>query len=165
MALRPNIPLHTVDHEPTVILSGDDAWLPRGNDELGALSPAERAEHPVARYLSGETRFDLALIAEYIDETKQPLSFVLRPLSYRQQLTIRGHGETSRHQLARSYALSVGIKRIDHAPKELRSLNLEMLTEEDLQALADYIGIEHMAYLGSCVILANQDVTVAEGKP
>jgi hypothetical protein len=82
MALRP--PQHRADVLGHYIHPADDAWdVERINADTAAADAATRAEHPVARYWAGKTRFDLAAegVRNWIRPGALPTIFVFRRLS------------------------------------------------------------------------------------
>jgi hypothetical protein len=88
-------PQHRSDATPEVVLEDDDAWdRPRIEDEREAMRKAKQdpERHPVAVYLSGETRYDLGAAirkpdgtegraADYLDLAKA-WRFVLKRIDY-----------------------------------------------------------------------------------
>lgn len=91
MALRP--PQHRVDAPIVYIHPNDDAWdLDRVRAEQETMD--KPAEHPVAKYMGGFTRYDLnakgmvgeneVCPADYIDEAKEPVKWHLKRLNAQQ---------------------------------------------------------------------------------
>lgn len=76
-------PQHRVDAKPIFVHPDDDAWdedkIKAECDAMEAKQVGSSVDHPVARYRSGETRYDLTEALPYLD-TEKAWQFELRPL-------------------------------------------------------------------------------------
>jgi hypothetical protein len=154
MGLRP--PQHRADAPGRYIHGTDDAW---DNERLerdkadGKLTD----QHPVVRYLSGRTRYDLEAegVREYLRPGVKPVVFVLRRLSHQEYidcLDIEGtHARLSK-------AAMLGVLRVEGAMacSKLGREELEQLHEANRNIPVD---------LGLAVMNYGRPPDAAEGKP
>ena len=128
------------------------------------------ADHPVARYHSGESRYDKRTIEPWLKPTERPAMITLRRLTWAE---FRAWGHL-RHDLgntaeADAYAIRHGMLRasdLDGLPWALeRQHDAPPLTDAQLEQLRDRIGDGLMRLLAGAVYLVSRAPTPLEGKP
>jgi hypothetical protein len=144
--------------------------------ELAALEATEpcpwpsRADHPVARYHSGESRYDKKTIEPWLQPTSRPAMIILRRLSwaeYRAFWHIRS--DLDNVPEANAYAIRHGVVRavdLDGlAWAAERRDDSPPLTDTQLEQLRDRLGDGLIGLLAGAVYLVSRAPTPAEGKP
>ena len=119
-------PQHRVDAKPVFVSEGDDAWdQAKIKAEIEALEAKKKGlgqTHPVARYLAGETRFDIIDALPYLD-TSKAYQFILRPLTPEERAEVEDmrdrKGEHSAFLRAARYCLT----KIEGPPDAPESLD------------------------------------------
>ena len=163
-------PISRLTHEITIILPQAPAWDGERIDaEIAEIEAGEssrwrsRDEHPVWRYWTGESRYDLATAREWLRDGETPTVFRCRWLSrhawvqLRQLEEARGFGAAAAW-LAVDLGLvsATGLPGFDtwEPPKR----------ESAAEALAEILGREIIESLGMAIIRANKDLTEPEKK-
>ncbi|MEM6988919.1 MAG: hypothetical protein AAF721_00435 [Myxococcota bacterium] len=160
---------------PSKYIAPDDpAWDSVWVDELTELQEAGSggaATHAMARYYSGETRFDLNAAgdddrtpASYLREGESPVLFSLRRLRMTELTKCRSLDGDAGAELA--FRLScVGI---DNGPSGM-SFNPpkpgRLMSDATLQEVADYLGAERIYAAGHAALKASRAPLYAEKKP
>lgn len=149
MALRP--PQHRADAPGRYIHGSDDAW------------DAERLEreklsdqHPLARYLSGATRYDLDAegVRAYLRDGAQPVVFVLRRLTHQEYIDCLDIDRTHARMVK---AALLGVVRVEGA------LVCDKFGKQELEQLHE-INRDIPIDLGLAVMRYGRPMDAAEGK-
>jgi hypothetical protein len=152
----------------------------RAEVEAGVvLTEAERADvlarHPVARFLRGESRFDLAApdqgprgpvasVREYLKPDAQPTEFVLRRIGHARRLEIDLERDTGR-RFVRLVRAGVAAIRCGGAVLWEAKERGDSLPDEWLDALVDADGFSgQLIYLAGACKAYSAPLTDAEGK-
>ena len=161
-----------ITHKPVYISSSDDAWdHGRIEKEQGAILAGEETpwpeldDHPIMRYRTGDSRFDLATVSEYLIPGKSPVRFHIRRLSIKEwdsAQALLGFGEGNGP--ARLLAIQQGLESVDGLPEWQAHRKRHGWDVEDVEALRDLIGdIEYQA-LGYAVLFASRPLDPREKK-
>jgi hypothetical protein len=103
-------------------------------------------QHPIERYYSGETRYDLQAVETLFGEpvtansyfTKdQPERFTLRRLDWDQWHRVMGLIDAGAFSQAQLLATRYGVSGVENSPLKLTGAQAGMLTHEDMQRLFD----------------------------
>lgn len=177
--MRP--PQHSVDAEIEFILETDPAWdRERANDELQDMGDDEDTEHPLIKYYVGDSRFDLdaegirpesgpdgqvvlvpGKARDYLKPDVQPRVFRLRRLRAAQVSRCMDVGGRTGQQLACQQALS----SIDPPIAGLKlKARKRPLVDDELQQLADAVGMDAVWEIGKAAIEASKAPTEQEKK-
>lgn len=143
------------------VLDADTAWdkdtihaeIKKLNDEEG---PKDR--HPYLSYMSGETRFDLSQLLQYLDDSKKPLVFRIRKLHRSQFYWLRDFQEKHGDNLGFLEALKMGVESVKGISLDVDALKDGQLSDRDLDVLEKRIGKSLMLEVGAAVIIANDDL-------
>ena len=157
-------PTHPIDCTPILVLESDTAWQAESR-----AAADDDPDHPLARYWSGATRYDLATVADHLDEgTGKAVRFRLRRVSRAEWTQLKEMQRLAPHH-ARIEAIKLGLVRIEGGPWD--ELDLEgprtkdgRLTDADLDALDRHYR-PYFGEIGAAVLLANADLRADEGKP
>ena len=96
---RISIPQYPVDGEAIYVPHGDGAWdIERIEREAKELEKKD-AKHPYQDYRSGESRFRLDRVQEYLDEEKDPEKWILNVEGFPPR--VRREAEALMHSAAR----------------------------------------------------------------
>lgn len=172
-------PGHSVDSDPVYILITDPAWDRDRIDEETEKNKEE--EHPVLRYLLGESRFDLTAkymyqgnlvsAAEYLKAPPEA-KFKLRRLSVPQMSEIADLISTAQTvnpespPLATTWTrcLKYGVVDIEGSIKCVTRRGV--LADSTLMEIYDTLGgLPSVTSVGNAIWLLSQPLTGAEGKP
>jgi hypothetical protein len=172
-------PTHRVDHEPIYILPFDLAWDkdrieaderavkanalgPVTADPLAVCHWQKWSDHPVKKYATGDSRFDIATIEPWLKRDVEPTKFRLRRLDgaqYRavQHLMSVGLRVDALH-LALRYGLRsvVGLPGVEWPDRE-REPPAD-LTDHQLGMLTKVIGENWASVVGEAVWSASQTI-------
>jgi hypothetical protein len=159
-------PIHRLDAPMVFVFPDDGAWDDeRFRQETADMSPEDKAAHPVTRYVTCQTRFDIEPVAQYLRMEEQPARFYLRRLTLQQwararDLALRGEGT-----LAAFYCLQHGLLRVDGVPG-LQHLDSSSrpFSEQDTAKIAEVISFPRAIKVGEAIMAANGEITEAEGK-
>lgn len=173
-------PAHRADAPIVFVHPADEAWdHVRVYDEQKKMSSGglDPKSHPVARYMSGETRYDIEAPGAVGCDQKTPSEYlngtetrwVLKRLSWEDYVRIRPRWDrdiAAGVDPLESYSecCRVGIVSVtgDDAP-ELEGCGLK-LTWNDMQKIHE-ISISHIHYIGQAVFVASLPLTEQESKP
>lgn len=170
-------PIQRVDHTPVLVLPNDSAWdherIEREQDaiEKSRKDPAKRAacqwpsleDHPIYRYNSGDSRFDLSTVQSYLKPEEDQVRFTLRRLPRRphwrqvEHLNSQGRGVD-----ARDYAVQHGLVEVYGLDFPLTPN--EPLDEADMDRLRSLVGDDGLAIIGYAVINVSRELTAPEKK-
>lgn len=143
-----------------------------------ALTDAEveaaRNRHPVARYIRGESRFDLAApdqgprgpvgsVAEYLRPGAEPTEFVLRRFGHIRRMEIELE-RSLEHRFARLVRAGVAAIRCGATVHWQASGPDDQLPDEWMDAIADMPGEHPMIVLAGACKRYSDPLTDAEGK-
>lgn len=174
MALKP--PRHSVDAPVVFIQDDDPAWdidrIEREKDEMRQAGE-DPERHPVDVYFSGENRFDLhapqrvlgadRCPADYLDESKAPIRFKIKRLSFDQFYEIQGLVSREDPQ-AWPRACQYGLQAIEPCPSFIPFKRIGgQVSSKTMQALFDSDPASVPA-IGLASFLASMPLTEAEGK-
>jgi hypothetical protein len=172
-------PIHRVDHTPCLILPEDSAWdaerIKREQDEIEAarLDPAKSAscqwpqleDHPIQRYISGASRFDLRTVEQYLKPDSDPVRFTLRRLDddgpWQQVLHMQEQG---RNVAARRFAMRNGLVEVSGLDIPLRIDPEHPLDAAMVNQLRGRITDHGISTIGAAVINVSREVFDAEKK-
>lgn len=153
MALR-LVPTHSLDAPIVVVMRDDDAWdVDRIDAEKAEMKNPQ--DHPVERYLLGQTRYDVREVTSYFREGVQPTRFHMRRLALQEWQhveNVRANNEGVAYALALAYALT-GIDmpigedpvRLEGPKSKTRRLSQEDLETLDARGFRPYLPILSMA--------------------
>jgi len=173
---------HRINHIPVYVPAADDAWDQERIDREkgwidgtvdipeGQVVPWEDLEdHPIERYHSGNSRFDLSTVSDYLDLSKQPLKFVLRKLPLKQWdemhgLQERGGYGTYGGAQGRLYAVKHGLDAIEGI-EEWKDKRPPMgWSDSQIESLRDMIGETQYVVLGYAIMQASRPLDPLEKK-
>jgi len=164
-------PIHRVDAEPRYIQTDDPAFksgYERGAKEWQEIRDKEGADkaaaHPVAQYVSGRSRFDVATIRDYLDG--EPVQWVLKILPLTVYAGLLDLQSRSGENTAHLQALKMGLKRIE-GPSKLADLDTrgrDALTDAELERIAAHYEPDVLFEVGRAVLRANEHMRGNEGK-
>lgn len=174
---------HRLTHKPVYIPSEDDAWdVERIDREMGWINetiPVPEGEvcpwqdwedHPVSRFRSGQSRYDLATVQEYLDMTKNPLRFNLNRLSLRQWDDCQalaeqgGGGVVYASAKSRFFAIKHAVQSIEGLADWNFKPGKDGLTDTAIESLRDLIGEHQYIMLGFAAIAASRPLDPLEKK-
>jgi hypothetical protein len=153
-------PVHRVDHPPILIASVDLAW---DNDKIDADHKAIQAgtaewptlaDHPVARYATGVSRYDAATIKPWLRPGEEPARFALRRLNMAEHNEVQRLLSTDQWPRARSYALKHGLADITGVPG-LEGMS-HPLTEAQIEKMRGTVGDAVMLEVSQAIILVSR---------
>jgi hypothetical protein len=146
MALRP--PQHRADALGRFIHPSDDAW------DVERINSEHSDAHPVARYLTGKTRFDLQAegVRDYLRTGARPTVFVFRRLTLAEYTRILDTGAV--------HAMWTECARVGLVEVEVDGESHKM-TVDDLYAI--HPSLPHQ--VGLAIWQYNLPLNEAEGKP
>jgi len=144
-------PQHRADTPGTYIPRGDSAFdRDRYDREIAQLEEAgePRSSHPIERYYSGATRYDLQATeilfgqkvspADYYNfRDDQPEKWILRRLSWDQWHRVMALVESGNLSEAQLLACRYGISEVQNSPIKLEGAQAGMLTHADMQRIHD----------------------------
>ena len=169
---------HRFDHTPVVILPADSAWdherIKREQDLIekavadGDTSTVEWPsveDHPVYKYNTGESRFDLTKVQAYLQPTESPARFTLRRLGLDEWMRVQHLQETGRMVDARLFALRHGLVEVDG----LDGVKIGLASDEPLDMatvgrLRRRIGDQGINTIGAAAINVSRELLDAEKK-
>lgn len=160
MALKP--PQHAADADAVVVLREDDAWdFDRIADEKKQLE--DPSAHPVERYWSGETRYDIDTggVRGYLKDASKPWLFTLRRLDSKRMRSL-GSMMTTDQQGAFREMCRYALKSTENVPHTFKGAANGRLTEDDLQWLYDAGDLD--VSIGVAAWWHSQPLTDAEKK-
>lgn len=172
-------PIHRADHQPIFISVLDPAWdhdrIGREEQILTGVTKSPKgaeplpwssiADYPMTRYWSGESRGDLATVAEYIRPDVAPTKFVLRRLDLTRWIENKQLRERGLMVAARFHAVRHGLIAIDDGPP---GADLEFgpggsgLTDASLQCVRALLGEEGFKMLGLFAINVSMEPSPLE---
>lgn len=171
---RKLIPQHAPDAAIIYVPEDDDAWdTARLESERARMAAAGESPdlHPVTRYQSGQTRFDIdapgqvlgqvVTPRQYLDESRRPWRFRLRRLGPQEYDDVQALIEKGDARHAFSLACRVGLDSVENAPVTLQGGAGRPLSQSDVQWLHDQ-GLRRG--IGAAVWLASVPLTDAEKK-
>lgn len=140
-----------------------DEQLEEGEEPPEPVPWATEEDHPLARYLTGSSRFDLETVREYLLPDANPIEFKLRRASLRQWGRV-----VDLHNSGRSYEAHVEVIAV--TLDSIRGLDLKLgrkrhsdpISDEVLQELRLTIGDKEFALLGHACLAANAALTSPE---
>jgi hypothetical protein len=187
------IPLnHSFTGTPILILSIDPAWNEakidadnaairaaikaaesgQDHDPSEPLAPcpwASLADHPVARYHRGESRYDKSTVEAWLLPSVRPSMFVLRRLSWpefldykRLRLDLKDRGAAMKHAIRYGLQRVADLEGIDWPDRD--RADAPPLTEAQLERLRNRLGDDCMEAISAAVFQASQVPTPAEKK-
>jgi hypothetical protein len=167
MALK-RPPIHQVDAPGIYIDEDDSAWLDdQIQAELDAMEAAgeDPSTHPVLRYRSGDTRYDLNAMStsgkcplDYLDETKKPVKFELRRLPPREYMALVSRIGREGAAVVAFDAAAQGIVKVEGMPWSTNRKELDRLFDaEDAEGCIP-------ARIGAAVISYSSPLSDSEKK-
>lgn len=163
--IRRTVPKHSLLGQMAYVAPDDTAWdTARVKAEREALD--EGASHAVDDYLSGRTRYQFDLVSPYLDDAQRPTVVHFRRLSIEESATVDSLSKRDKDYLAKIYAFSVGVTRIENSGhKELD----DALAQKDrdplaVQKLAHEWSESTLLDAGTAVIVGSWDLSDAEKK-
>lgn len=174
MALRKIAPQHRVDSEIIFIHRDDDAWdHSRIETEKAELVQSGKSadEHPVERYWSGATRYDLGAADTVLGSAVAPRDYLgdgatrwkLRRLSRDEWRRVRDMISSEGSTQAFGFAFKRSVMDVSGEPA-LGRIGLDLSPSED-QRLADTFGDGVCAEVSIAVYKASEPLSEAEKKP
>jgi hypothetical protein len=172
-------PIHRVDHTPCLILAEDSAWdeerIRREQDEIEAArkDPVKAAscewptieDHPIYRYNSGASRFDLRTVEQYLKPDSDPVRITLRRLDddgpWQQVLHLQ---EQDRHVAARRFAMRHGLVEISGCATPAQFDPDEPLDKTAIARVRGIVGDRGLTTIGAAVINVSREIFDAEKK-
>lgn len=184
-------PRHRVDAPPVYIWEGDQAWkhdeikaeeaeVRRINAEreraaldagADAWERIDWSRHPVALYRSGETRFDLTAATlwrgemrtamDWIDESKAPVKFVLRRVSWDEWYLLSSVLSPQRQC---AMACQMGLVAVENDKALAVDGDRKHRSDEEMQRLFN-VHHELPVLIGGAVIKASKPLSDGEKKP
>lgn len=165
MSKRP--PQHRITPALRIVDMGDPAWdKDRYEAEIEDLEGEELADHPIMAYRLGKTHFDLDAIghaddapvcpADYLTGT--PRFFEARRLTVGELAACLDRGIHGGQMLA----FHLAVKRVDGFEFQVRPK--KVLSDNQVQAVADEIGAEVVMRIGRSIIDSSRAPIVSEGK-
>jgi len=174
---------HRINHIPVYVPEADPAWdhdrvlkelrWIDGSEEPpeGVVCPwQEKEDHPVIRYQTGASRYDLSTVSEYLDMSKKPTKFVLKRLSMKQfeesnalqercPPGLYGQAEPRRYRVKHGLASVEGMEEVwNEKPTVLGYSDLQ------IESLRELIGDYEYMYLGHAIYLAAHPLSPLEKK-
>jgi hypothetical protein len=147
--LRP--PQYRADAPGRYIHASDDAWDHERieREKLGD-------DHPLVRYLSGQTRYDLDAegVRDFLRKGAQPVVFVLRRLSHQEYIDCL---DIDRHHARSAKAALLGVVRVEGG------MTCAKFGREELEQLHEY-SRDLPIDLGIAVLRYGRPPDAAEGK-
>lgn len=134
---------HTADGDIEFVHMADDAW---DHDRIAAetdlLTEDEISGHPWYVYHSGRTRYDLALVREYLRDAPAPVVFRLRRLGETDWAEVQRLRRAKSVELARVLAWRRGVVGVTGIDVRLEGPELRRgeVTDRDREAIRDYLG-------------------------
>lgn len=168
-------PIHKVSHTPVYICEADTAWdNDRVERDIAAITAARAGgdpcewpsvdDHPVRRYLLGESRYDAETIQAWLKPGETPARFVLKRLSMlhiNEMRRLIGEGNLPgawTHGLAHGLAEVQGVSGAE-------TLKSPLATDE-IERLRSLVGDDLLLAIGRAVWQVSKiDLTDAEKKP
>jgi hypothetical protein len=171
-------PIHRVDHTPVVILPNDSAWdHDRVKREKAAIMAAidsgdtstvawpSLEDHPVEKYNTGASRFDLNTVLAYLLPDETPARFTLQRLDLPEWIKIEHFHDTGRLADARLFALRFGLAEVDGLDGvKIVIDDAEPLDMATVGRLRSRIGDAGIGTLGAAVINVSRELLDAEKK-
>ena len=169
-------PIHRIDHTPCLILADDTAWdqerIKREFAEIDAAAgdPVKAAacqwaapeDHPIYRYNSGASRFDLRTVEQYLIPGEEPVRITLRRLDdngpWQQVLHLQ---EMGKHVASVRYAMRAGIVEITGADVKIAGTTLDDAEVARVRSIVSDVGLR---VIGGAVINVSREIFDAEKK-
>lgn len=146
---RKRPPQHRAD-VPGVFIPKSDSSFDRDRYDREILKMKEEGHdlhlHPIERYFSGETRYDLQATEVLFGESccasdyfkkDEPEKFVLRRLDWAQWHAVMALIEQEQFGQAQLLACRYGVAEVQGSPIKLQGAQAGMLSHEDMQRLFD----------------------------
>lgn len=147
---RKRPPQHRADAPGVFIPRSDSSFdQDRYDRELAQLEAegGSRKDHPIERYYSGSTRYDLAAqellfgqvttAGSYFRPEENPEKWILRRLDWDQWHRVMGLIEQGAFGQAQLLAARFGIKGVENSPIKLEGAEAGLLTHQDMQRIHD----------------------------
>lgn len=146
---RKRPPQHRADVPGVFIPRSDGAFdRDRYDREVARLEAdgGDRSAHPIERYYSGETRYDLQAVEVLFGESvcagdyfrgEDPERFTLRRLDWSQWHQVMSLIESGSFSQAQLLAARVGVAGVENSTIKLTGAAAGMLTHDDMQRLFD----------------------------
>jgi len=173
---------HRINHIPVYVPAEDDAWdIERIEREKGWIDGTvevpegqvvpwqELDDHPIVRYHSGMSRFDMTTVSEYLDTEKKPLRFVLKRMSLREWEEAQATAERSSGGVygvseTRRLSLRYGLTGVENLPEWAEKPGSLGYSESQLESLRDLIGDHQYIMLGFACLTASRPLDPLEEK-
>lgn len=158
-----------IDSKCVYVSPHDSAWDIDRFEKEEKKSKKKKKElkeyHPLNLYFSGLTRFDIEMVKEYLDMSKNPFIFRFRRLKMEEYETVRSRASLGDADGARRLAVMFALEGMENVPIKIDGLGSNKIIDIDqIEELSDVIGRETLYSLGEAIIKSSGDLTDYEKK-